>query len=56
MIHLQNFKQEKHESLEDWPDRVLSLANNVFRELPEQYMNKQATLRFYQGCYDMEAG
>jgi hypothetical protein len=56
MIQFQNCKQEKHESLEDWADRVLSLANKAFWELPETYMNKQATLRFCQGCYDMEAG
>jgi hypothetical protein len=56
MIQFNNCKQDKHESLEDWADRVLSLANTAFRELPEAYMNKQATLRFCQGCYDMDAG
>jgi len=56
MIQFQNCKQEKHASLVNWADRVLSLANKAFRELPETYMNKQATLRFCQGCYDMEAG
>jgi hypothetical protein len=35
MIQFQNCKQEKHESLEDWANRVLSLANKAFRELPE---------------------
>lgn len=53
---LQNCRQVRHESLEDWADRVLSLANKAFRELPEAYMNKQATLRFCQGCYDTKAG
>ena len=56
LIQFHNCKQEKHDSLEDWADRVLSLANKAFRELPEAYMNKQATLRFCQGCYDMDAG
>jgi hypothetical protein len=56
MIQFNNCKQDKHESLEDWVDRVLSLANKAFRELPEAYMNRQATLRFCQGCYDMDAG
>jgi hypothetical protein len=56
MIQFNNCKQDKHASLEDWADRVLSLANKAFRELPEAYMNKQATLRFCQGSYDMDAG
>jgi hypothetical protein len=46
MIQFNNCKQDKHETLEDWADRVLSLANKAFRELPEAYMNRQATLRF----------
>lgn len=53
-IQFYNCKQNKHESLEDWADRVLSLANKAFRELPEAHMNKQATLKFCQGCYDMK--
>jgi hypothetical protein len=56
MIQFNNCKQDKHESLEDWADRVLSLINKAFRELPESYMNEQVTLRFCQGCYDMDAG
>ena len=35
MIQFQNCKQEKHESLEEWANRVLSLANKASRELPE---------------------
>ena len=34
-FQFQNCKQEKHASLEDWADRVLSLANKAFREFPE---------------------
>ena len=56
MIQFNHCKQDKHESLEDWADPVLSLAIKVFRELPEAYMNKKATLRFCQMRYDLDAG
>jgi hypothetical protein len=32
MIQFNNCKQDKHESLEYWADRVLSFANKAFRE------------------------
>jgi hypothetical protein len=46
MIQFNNCKQDKHETLEDWADRVLSLANKAFRELPEAYMNRILLLFF----------
>ena len=56
MMQFNYCKQDKHESLEDWADPILSLAIKVFRELPEAYMNKKATLRFCQVRYDLDAG
>jgi hypothetical protein len=32
MIQFNNCKQDKHESLEYWENRVLSFANKAFRE------------------------
>ena len=43
------FKQ----ATEDWADRIMTLAT---RDLPEQYSNRQAVVRFYQGLADIEIG
>ena len=48
--------QFQGEDLEDWADRVQTLANKAFKGLPEHHMTKQAVVRFCQGCYDKEAG
>lgn len=48
--------QAPRETLEDWADRVMSLATRAFRDLPEQYSNSQAVVRFCQGLADKEAG
>ena len=42
--------------MEDWADRLLSLATKAFRHLPEDHASTQAILRFCQGCSDKEAG
>ncbi|XP_052775282.1 uncharacterized protein LOC128213533 [Mya arenaria] len=55
-IRFDNARQFPEESLDDWADRVLSLATKAFRELPEQYMYRKTTLRFCLGCSDREAG
>lgn len=49
-------RQETEEDLDDWADRVLTLATKAFRDLPEEYMYKQAILRFCHGCINKEAG
>jgi hypothetical protein len=49
-------KTETTEKLEDWADRLLSLATKAFRDLPEEHVYSQAIWRFCQGCYDKEAG
>ena len=46
--------QSKGESLEDWADRVMTLAVRAFRELPESYSVQQAITRFCQGLIDKE--
>ncbi|KAH3733980.1 hypothetical protein DPMN_040419 [Dreissena polymorpha] len=47
--------QGHEESLEDWADRVLTLATPAFTDLPEDHMRFEAISRFCQGCYDREA-
>jgi len=49
-------KQRKDESLEDWSDRIQSLATEAFADLPEKYANQQTVDRFCQGLFDAEAG
>ncbi|VDI61431.1 Hypothetical predicted protein [Mytilus galloprovincialis] len=55
-IQFQTITQKQEESLEDWADRVLSLATQSFKDLSEEYMTKQAVMKFCQGCNDPEAG
>ena len=47
--------QKQDESLEDWADRVLTLATPAFVDLPEDHLKKEAIARFCQGCTDKEA-
>jgi len=49
-------RQKSGESIEDWTDRILSLATKAFRDLPDEHMYQQAILRLCQGCIDKEAG
>ncbi|VDI17299.1 Hypothetical predicted protein [Mytilus galloprovincialis] len=55
-IQFQTITQKTEESLADWADRVLSLATQSFKDLSEEYMTKQAVMKFCQGCNDPEAG
>ena len=50
----QQATQNTGESLEDWADRIVTLATRAFRELPESYANQQAVVRFCQGLLDKE--
>ncbi|XP_052257701.1 uncharacterized protein LOC127862564 [Dreissena polymorpha] len=52
----QQATQQPGESLEDWADRVLTLATPAFRDLPDQFGQREAVSRFCQGCIDREAG
>ena len=47
--------QKQDESLEDWADRVMTLATLAFVDLPEDHLKKEAIARFCQGCTDKEA-
>jgi hypothetical protein len=47
--------QNQGESLEDWADRVLTLATPAFRDLPESHRRQEAISKFCQGCLDKEA-
>ncbi|KAH3893184.1 hypothetical protein DPMN_017328 [Dreissena polymorpha] len=49
-------RQEVEEDLDDWADRIMTLATKAFRDLPEDYMNRQAVLRFCHCCFNKEAG
>jgi hypothetical protein len=55
-VQFNNARQTPEELLEDWVDRVLSLATRAFRELPEKHMYHQAVVRLCQGTADKEAG
>lgn len=55
-VQFQIARQQADENLEDWADRVLSLATKAFRDLPEDHMYQQAVLRLCQGVSDKEAG
>ncbi|KAH3705629.1 hypothetical protein DPMN_080706 [Dreissena polymorpha] len=48
--------QGQQESLEEWTDRVLTLATPAFRNIPEQYKREEIVSKFCQGCMDNEAG
>ena len=48
-------RQEPEEDLDDWADRVMTIATKAFRDLPEDYMYKQAIFRFCHGCNIKEA-
>ena len=47
--------QKKSDSLEEWADRVQTMAVDAFREVPEKYSNQQVIARVCQGLQDMEA-
>ncbi|KAH3842929.1 hypothetical protein DPMN_116434 [Dreissena polymorpha] len=49
-------RQGEEESVDDWADRVLTLAGKAFRGLPEEYMVQEAILKFCMGAKEREAG
>ena len=55
-VQFSNARQTPEELLEDWADRVLSLATRAFRELPKRHMYQQVVVRFCHGAADKEAG
>lgn len=47
--------QKQDESLEDWADRVMTLATPAFIDLPEEHLKQEAIARFCEGCNDKDA-
>ena len=47
--------QKPEESLEDWADRVMTLATPAFVDLPDEYLKTEAIAKFCQGCSDKDA-
>lgn len=47
--------QKPDESLEDWADRVMTLATPAFVDLPDDHMKSEAIAKFCQGCSDKDA-
>ncbi|CAC5424769.1 unnamed protein product [Mytilus coruscus] len=55
-VQFNNARQTPEESVEDWADRVLSLATRAFRNLPDDYMYEQAITRLCQGIENKQLG
>ena len=49
-------KQSEDETTLEWSRRVVSLANKAFPGVPEPLVQRQAVVRFCQGCRKQEAG
>ncbi|MEW8487455.1 MAG: hypothetical protein AB2705_19935 [Candidatus Thiodiazotropha sp.] len=47
--------QKQEETLEDWADRVMTIATPAFVDLPEDHLKQEAIARFCQGCSDTAA-
>ena len=55
-VKFQQASQRPDESLEDWADRVMTLATPAFVDLPEDHLKQEAIAKFSQGCCDKGAG
>ena len=55
-VKFQQASQRPEESLEDWADRVMTLATPAFVDLPEDHLKPEAIAKFSQGCCDKDAG
>ncbi|KAH3772397.1 hypothetical protein DPMN_173735 [Dreissena polymorpha] len=55
-VKFQQATQQPGELLEDWADRVLTLATPAFRDLPDLFGQREAVTKFCQGCNGREAG
>ncbi|CAC5393110.1 unnamed protein product [Mytilus coruscus] len=55
-VQFQTSAQGEKETLEEWVERVLSLATRAYSRYSEQLMTEQAIMRFCQGCNDTVAG
>ena len=55
-VKFQQASQRPDESLDDWADRVMTLATPAFVDLPEDHLKQEAIAKFSQGCCDKDAG
>lgn len=55
-VRFQQLSQNQGESLDDWADRVMTLATRAFKDLLEYYSNRQAVIKFCEGLTDKDAG
>lgn len=55
-IQFQSARQAPGEDLDDWGERLLSLADKAFSELPEECVTSEIINKLCQGCLDNHAG
>ena len=55
-IQFQSARQSPGEDLDDWAERLLSLADKAFPDLPEDYVTSEVITKLCQGCSDKHAG
>ncbi|KAH3718482.1 hypothetical protein DPMN_061286 [Dreissena polymorpha] len=48
-------RQAENESVDDWADRVCTLAGNAYRDLSEEYVLQKSILRFCMGAKERES-
>ena len=54
-VKFEQAHQEPEESIEDWADRVMTLAIPAFINFSDEYMNREAVVKFCRGCSDKSA-
>lgn len=55
-IQFQSARQAPGEDLDEWAERLLSLADKAFGDLPEEYVTSEVINKLCQGCVDKHAG
>ena len=55
-VQFQCARQSPNESTDEWADRLSSLADKAFRDVPEQYVKTQIITQFLQSLNDKDAG
>ncbi|VDI34907.1 Hypothetical predicted protein [Mytilus galloprovincialis] len=55
-IQFQSARQSPGEDLDDWAERLLSLADKAFGELPEEFVTSEVITKLCHGTVDKHAG
>lgn len=55
-VQFHNARQSPAESTDEWADRLSSLADKAFRDVPEHYVQSQIITKFLQALTDKAAG